>query len=83
MSMTYGTREIVRNPSLLRIEPKDSFIIEDKKSHKQLGVYLGSKLAEEFFKYTRKQELLASANKIKENAIDENNALEGTLSDEL
>ena len=31
MDKVYGTREIIRNPSLLRIEPNESFIVEDKK----------------------------------------------------
>ncbi|MFP4486599.1 MAG: hypothetical protein ACLFOC_06525 [Campylobacterales bacterium] len=48
MKISYGTREIVRNPSLLRINPSESYIIEDKKSHKELGVYLGVELVKEF-----------------------------------
>ena len=59
----------------------DSFIIEDKKAHKTLGVYLGTKLAEEFFNYTKKQELLKSAQKIKKSASEEFLKLEGTLND--
>ena len=34
MTAVYGSREIVRNPSLLRIDENDSFIVEDKKAHK-------------------------------------------------
>ncbi len=41
MTTVYGVRDIIRNSSLLRIKPNDSFIVEDKKSHKTLGVYLG------------------------------------------
>ena len=81
MTAVYGSREIVRNPSLLRIDENDSFIVEDKKAHKTLGIYLGVKLAEEFFKYTKKQELLKSANKIKQNAQKELEILSGTLDD--
>lgn len=68
MTAVYGSREIVRNPSILRIDENDSFIVEDKKAHKTLGVYLGTKLADDFFKYTKKQELLKSAQKIEQNS---------------
>jgi hypothetical protein len=81
MTTSYGSRDIIRNPSLLRIEENDSFIVEDKKSHKMLGVYLGVKLAEDFFNFTKKQELLASAKRIKNSANEELNRLEGTLND--
>ena len=81
MTAVYGSRDIIRNPSLLRIEENDSFVVEDKKAHKTLGVYLGSKLAEEFFNYARKQELLQSAKKIKNSANEEYQKLEGTLID--
>ena len=83
MDKIYGTREIVRNPSLLRINPDESFIIEDKKAHNQLGVYLGTELAKEFFEYKQKQRLLKSAKKIKASANLENTLLEATLDDEL
>ena len=81
MTNVYGSRDIIRNPSLLRIDENDSFIVEDKKAHKTLGVYLGTKLAEEFFNYTKKQELLKSAQKIKNSANEEFLKLEGTLND--
>ncbi len=83
MSGVYGARDIVRNPSLLRIDPNDSFIVEDKKAHKKLGVYLGVEVAEAFFEYRKKEELLASARKIKESAAEEMKELEGTLNDGL
>lgn len=83
MTETYGARDIVRNPSLLRIDPHESFIVEDKKAHKQLGVYLGTELAEEFFEYKQKQKLLKSAMKIKESAKVENALLEESLDDNL
>ena len=83
MNKIYGTREIIRNPSLLRIDPNESFIIEDKKAHNQLGVYLGNKLAKEFFEYKQRVKLLNSAKKIKESAKLENNLLEVSLDDEL
>lgn len=81
MTTIYGSRDIIRNPSLLRIEENSSFVIEDKKAHKTLGVYLGVKLAEAFFTYTKKQELLQSAQKIKNSAYKESKELEGTLTD--
>ncbi|HFU74930.1 MAG TPA: hypothetical protein ENK66_01660 [Arcobacter sp.] len=80
---TYGARDIVRNPSLLRIDSQGSFIVEDKKMHKQLGVYLGSGLAEEFFAYLQKQKLLKSAMKIKASATKENQLLNESLDDGL
>jgi len=83
MVETYGARDIVRNPSLLRINPTDSFIVEDKKAHKRLGIYLGSALAEEFFNYIDKQKLLKSAMKIKESASYENSLIEESSDDGL
>ncbi|NOQ29845.1 MAG: hypothetical protein GQ570_01855 [Helicobacteraceae bacterium] len=81
MNAVYGSREIVRNPSLLRIDANESFIVEDKKAHKTLGVYLGVELANEFFKYTQKQKLLSSARKIKDSASEEVALLNGTDED--
>jgi len=81
MTEVYGSREIVRNPSLLRIKENESFIVEDKKAHKTLGIYLGVKLANDFFKYTKKQELLKSAKMIKENSKNELSLLDGVLDD--
>lgn len=83
MVAIYGARDITRNPSLLKIKADESFIVEDKKAHKTLGVYLGVDLADKFFAYVKKQELLESAKKIKENAKREHEDLEGTLSDGL
>ena len=83
MYMTYGARDIVRNPSLLKIESNESFIVEDKRAHKQLGVYLGLELAKEFFDYREKQQLLKSARKIKQSALAENLELTGTSNDGL
>lgn len=83
MNTIYGARDIVRNPSLLRIDANDSYIIEDKKAHKRLGIYLGVELAEKFFEYTKKQELLESAKKINESALKENELLDGSITDEL
>jgi len=81
MTTIYGSREIVRNPSLLRINENESFIVEDKKAHKTLGIYLGVKLANDFFNYNKKQELLKSAKKIKQNAKKEVELLSGTSCD--
>jgi len=83
MSISYGARDITRNPSLLRIGENDDFLIEDKKSHKKLGVYIGMGLAEEFFAYKKKKKLLDAANKIQQSAIVEYENMEGTLSDGL
>ncbi len=83
MPKSYGTREIVRNPSLLRIDPKESFTVEDKKAHKRLGVYLGAELAEEFFAFKTQQKLLQAAQKIKESANKENALMEESLDDGL
>ena len=83
MMTTYGARDITRNPSLLRINANDSYVIEDKKAHKTLGIYLGVNLAQDFFEYTKKQALLKSAHKIKHNSHHEYAVLEGTLSDGL
>lgn len=81
MTAIYGSRDIVRNPSLLRIDDNKSFIVEDKKAHKTLGIYLGVKLADDFFKYNKKQELLKSALKIKQNSKDELALLSGASDD--
>jgi hypothetical protein len=83
MSISYGARDITRNPALLRIGRDDKFIIEDKKSHKKLGVYLGMNLAEEFFAYKKKKILLDAAKKIKQSAKTEYDSMEGILSDGL
>jgi len=83
MSKHYGARDIVRNPSLLRIAPDETVVIEDKKSHKMLGLYIGVDLAKEFEAFRRKQRLLNAAHKIKKEAIKEAEALEGTLGDGL
>ena len=76
MRKVYGTREIVRNPSILRISPDENIIIADKKAHKTLGIYIGTNLAEKFFIYLEKEKLLNSAKKIKESAIKEYGEIE-------
>ena len=81
--MTYGARDIARNPKLLKIAPDESVVIEDKRSHTMLGLYLGPKLAEEFLAYRKKEALLASAQKIKKSAKAENEPLESSLDDGL
>ena len=83
MTILYASREIVRNPLLLEINGNDSFIEEDKKAHKILGVYIWLKLANEFFEYEKKQELLVSAHKIKQNVSKELKLLEGNSDDGL
>jgi len=83
MSISYGARDISRNPSLLRIGANEEFLIEDKKSHKKLGLYIGMGLAEEFFAYKKKKKLLDAAKKIAQHAKSEYNSMEGTLSDGL
>ena len=81
MTQTVGSREILRNPSLLKIAPEETLIIEDKKAHKMLGMYIGTQLAEEFIRYQEKANLLKSAKKITLSAKKENAILEGALSD--
>jgi hypothetical protein len=83
MAQTVGTRDILRNPSLLRISPNDSIIIEDKRAHKILGVYLGTTLAKEFILYQKRAKLLQSAKKISTHSKSENILLEGVLDDGL
>lgn len=83
VSKHYGARDIVRNPSLLHIDPDETVVIEDKKSHKMLGLYIGVDLAKEFERYRRKRRLLDAANKIKHSALDEAKSLETTLDDGL
>jgi len=83
MGISYGARDISRNPSLLRIGEYEAFLIEDKKSHKKLGVYIGMGLAEEFFAYKKKKALLDAAKKIKQSAKSEYHSMEGTLNDGL
>lgn len=80
---TFGARDIVRNPSLLRIK-KDSYIrIEDKRERKILGLYIGNALADEFLNYIEKKRLIQSAKKIKNSSIEENLLLESTIYDGL
>jgi hypothetical protein len=83
MNAVYGARDIVRNPSLLKINAKESFVVEDKKAHKRLGVYLGIDLAEEFFAYKKREKLLNAARKIKESASEEYREMEGSIDDGL
>ena len=83
MAQTVGARDILRNPSLLRISPNDSMIIEDKRAHKILGVYLGASLAREFILYQIRDKLLQSAKKISTHSKSENITLEGVLDDGL
>jgi len=83
MRQTVGAREILRNPSLLKIAPEATLIIEDKKAHKMLGMYIGVELAEEFMRYQEKAKLRKSAKKIVLSAKKENAELEGALSDGL
>ena len=83
MEVIYGARDIIRNPSLLRIDSQDSFIVEDKKAHKRLGIYLGVELAEEFFAYKKREQLLNAARKIKEHSTKEYEYLEGSIDDGL
>jgi len=83
MTQIMGSREILRNPSLLRIAPTDVIVIEDKRAHKMLGMYIGVDLAEAFIRFQNKEKLLASAKKIASSAKEEYEFLEGTVSDGL
>ncbi len=46
MIFRYTTRDTVRNPSLLRIAPNNSFITKDKKVHKQKLLQSAMKIKE-------------------------------------
>jgi len=83
MSVVYGVREIVRNPSLLRIKGDEIITIEDKKTHSILGLYIGKELGEEFSNFLEKKKLLDSAKKIKEASLSEYKEWGGTLGDRL
>ncbi|HZF70318.1 hypothetical protein [Sulfuricurvum sp.] len=83
MTQIIGTRELLRNPSLLRIDPQETLIIEDKKAHKTLGIYMGVEAAKEFEAYRAKAQLLESARKIRRHAVEEYNALSESIDDGL
>jgi hypothetical protein len=83
MSDIYGIRDISKKPSLLKIDPHGSFIVEDKKSHKKLGVYMGMALAEEFMAYMEKKRLLDAAKKIRSDAEKAYESMEGSIDDGL
>ena len=40
MTAVYGSRDIIRNPALLRIEENSSFIVEDKKKPIRLWAFI-------------------------------------------
>ena len=81
MTQSVGARDILRNPSLLRIAPTDTLVAEDKKSHKMLGLYIGADTAKEFLEYQAKAKLLSSAKKIAASAKQEYKELEGAVDD--
>ena len=81
MTQSVGARDILRNPSLLRIAPTDTLVVEDKKSHKMLGLYIGADTAKEFLEYQARAKLLNSAKKIAAAAKKEYQELEGTVDD--
>jgi len=83
MTPSVGARDIVRNPSLLRIAPTDTLLIEDKKSHKVLGLYIGTEMAKEFLEYQERAGLLTSAKKIVASAKTEYQELEGAIDDKI
>lgn len=81
MTQSVGARDILRNPSLLRIAPTDTLVVEDKKSHKMLGLYIGADTAKEFLEYQTRAKLLNSAKKIAASAKKEYEKLEGAVDD--
>ncbi len=83
MSKSYGVRDIVRNPSILKIGAEEIVEIEDKRANKLLGIYIGKGLAKDFVSFLEKKSLLESAKRVKELAKNEYQDLEGTLSDGL
>jgi hypothetical protein len=56
-------------------------MVEDKKSHKKLGLYIGMELAEKFLEFQRKERLLESAKKIRENSKQESEIFEMVIDD--
>jgi len=83
MIHAYGARELARNPSLFRIDPKGVFAVEDKRAHRRLGLYLGADLADEFLAYRSKKQMLTAAEKIQNSAKNEYEELEESLDDGL
>ncbi|HRF57650.1 MAG TPA: hypothetical protein PLV58_09665 [Campylobacterales bacterium] len=83
MTQTVGARELLRNPSLLRIAPSDTIIVEDKKRHKTLGMYIGVEVAEEFMEYQKRAKMLLCAKKIAASSKKEYDLLEGSIDDGL
>ncbi|MGD9969367.1 MAG: hypothetical protein AB7S65_02850 [Sulfuricurvum sp.] len=83
MTQVIGARELLRNPSLLRIAPNDTMVIEDKRSHTVLGMYIGAEIAEDFLRFQQKEKLLKSAQKIAASSKEEYEELEGTIDDGL
>jgi len=83
MTQIIGSREILRNPSLLRIAPTDTIVIEDKRAHKMLGMYIGVEVAEDFIRFQNKEKLLSSAKKIALSSKQEYDLLEETINDGL
>lgn len=81
MTQSVGARDILRNPSLLRIAPTDTLVVEDKKSHKMLGLYIGADTAKEFLEYQARAKLLNSAKKIAASVKKEFQELEGAVDD--
>lgn len=83
MTQVIGARELLRNPSLLRIAPNETMVIKDKRSHTVLGMYIGAEIAEEFIRFQQKEKLLKSAQKIAASAQEEYEFLDGTIDDGL
>lgn len=83
MTQIVGTRDILRNPSLLKIGPSETLVVEDKKAHRMLGMYIGTDVANEFLEYQTKAKLLASAKKIAQSAKKEYSELEDSADDGL
>lgn len=83
MTQVIGARELLRNPSLLRIAPNDTMVIEDKRSHTVLGMYIGAEIAEDFLRFQQKEKLLKSAQKIAASSKEEYEEMEGTIDDGL
>ncbi|MRJ03414.1 MAG: hypothetical protein GXO19_07555 [Epsilonproteobacteria bacterium] len=77
----FSVREIARHPSILKIDPWESILIEDRKLHKILGLYIGSELAKEFELFLQRKRLLDAAQRIKEAAKREYKKLEGCSHD--
>ena len=75
----YSTQ--ITETSILKILKNSEILKIEDSTHKELGLFLNKELADEFFKYIEKKQLLESAKKIKTQSLKENLELEGSIDD--